>query len=94
MTWMNDVAFRPWRNGRSGASSRSQKQAFRNPGSHRDAISVVCAMEQKDLDSAKSFRRFIADEDPLFHKGFLERIFDRDPEGLPKRARDIRSRTV
>ena len=32
-------------------------------------------MEHRDLSSAWSFRRFIADEDPLFHKGFLERIF-------------------
>ena len=56
---------------------------LRGPGSHRDVFTVIRVKEHRDLDSAWSYRRFIADEDPLFHKGFLERIFDRDPEGFP-----------
>ena len=86
------------RNGGSGASIRFQKHAlswsfavsqgrevncFGSPGSHRDVFTVICVLEPRDLDSVWSIRRFIVDEDPLFHKGFLERIFDPDPEGFP-----------
>ena len=48
----------------------------------RDPITVTCALEDRVLYSVLSVSRFIADEDPLFHKGFLERISNRDPEGV------------
>ena len=53
---------------------------LRSPGSNRDIFTVTCVMEQRDFDRVWSIRRFIADEDPLFHKSFLDRIFDRDPK--------------
>ena len=43
-------------------------------------IHCVFVVEHEGVNSVWSFRRFIADEDPLFHKSFLERIFDPDPE--------------
>ena len=55
---------------------------------------MICALEHRVLHSVLSVSRFIADEDPLFHKGFLERIPNRGSRRVsidkPNLTKDIR----
>ena len=79
--------------GGSGASIRSQTSLilrprgftkkkidlFRNSRGLRNAITVVCAVEHKEIHNFLSVRRVTADEDPFL----FQRISDQDPEGFP-----------
>ena len=47
------------------------------------AISVVSAVEHREIHNILFVRRVAADEDPLFQEGLFERFSDRDPEGFP-----------
>ena len=62
---------------------RKRIELFRNSGCFRYAISVVCAVEHREIHNVLSVRRVTADEDPLLHEGLFERISDKDLEGIP-----------
>ena len=47
------------------------------------AISVVNAVEHRDIHSIMFVRRVAVYEDPLLQEGLFERFPDRDPEGFP-----------
>ena len=42
----------------------------------------MLSVEFRHINNVLSVRRFTADDDPLLHKGFVERISDRDSEGF------------
>ena len=56
---------------------------FRNSGCPRDAVTVIGALEDRDVNRGLFIIMPMTDEDPFFHKGFLPRISNRDPEGFP-----------
>ena len=66
LSWMNEVAFRPWLQRRQWCLNsfrkislilrlrglpRSRSELLRSPGSHRDVFTVICVVEQRDLGS-------------------------------------------
>ena len=63
---------------------RKRIELFRNSGCLRNAITVVSAMEHREIHNFLSVRRVTADEDPLLHESLFERFSDRDPERFPK----------
>ena len=86
------------RKGGNGASIRSQKISLilrprgftwkridlsRWSGCLKNAISVVSAVEHREIHNVLSVRRVTADEDPLLQEDLFERFSDWDPEGFP-----------
>ena len=57
---------------------RYRSELFRTSGSHRDVFTVICVLDHGDLGSVWSFKRFIADEYPLFQVRVFQGLFDGD----------------
>ena len=61
---------------------RKRIELFRYSGCLRNAITVVCALEHREIHNVLSVRRVTADEDPHLQDGIFERFSDRVPESV------------
>ena len=64
-------------------SHRVQDHIVQKSWLPRGAVNVIGALECGIVNRGLFISMLTTDEDPFFHKGFLTRISNRDPEGFP-----------